>query len=758
MKKILYTTIFVCVTCILFAQVPGSWNAHFSYRSVVQVEFVDDNIFALAENGLFIYNESSKEIQTLSKVNGLSSVGLNCMAYCEATASFIIGYADGMLDIVSYPSLQVKPVPTIMQKNIYGSKAINRIVIAGDTAIIATDFGLLTYSMSDKHFITTTVLSLDGSYLPVRSVAVDETTIYVATNAGLYSVERLENLSDFSLWKQRTGIPHANDTIGQVAVCAGNLYYANHSEVASGQYDSVYVITDTVASPFKFQPGYVTNIVSRGNTCSIVGRYSARMYDETGKLLQLFDSLDTNNDYRDFVKSQAGDYYVPDAYFGLRHIGYTGVILPNGPNSNAVNEIYYRDNQLHMVSGSVSLWTMFHYSVLTEGGGWYGHTNWKLANSICVYPMPQESVYYVGTYGYGFAENTVAWQTDTVYALDNSEMHNYYLSDKNCAVYDITSDASGMLWIVNPGNEYPLIAWDRKKTWYPFYFAKSSGSLYNQQNLYNHVLVDSRNTKWLTGTGKLVAFTENGTFDDDTDDITVTIPLTDGEGTIASRTTCVAEDIDGTIWVGTNQGIAIHSSPSRVFKDRQTISRIKIEIDGEVGYLLSAESITCIAVDAANRKWIGTENSGVFLISENGTEQLLNFTKTNSPLPSNYITSIAIDQSKGEVYIATENGLVSYISDATMGDASMESIKIYPNPVRGSYEGNVYIEGLVYEATVKITDISGNLVQTLTSNGGTAVWDGKNTSGSYVRTGVYLVYVSDETGTYTKVTKLAVVR
>lgn len=758
MKKILYTAIFVCVTCILFAQAPGSWNAHFSYRSVVQVESVDDNIFALAENGLFIYNESSKEIQTLSKVNGLSSVGLNCIAYCEATSSFIIGYADGMLDIVSYPSLQVKPVPTIMQKNIYGSKAINRIAIAGDTAIIATDFGLLTYSMSDKQFITTTVLSLDGSYLPVRSVDVDGTTIYVATNAGLYSVGRLENLSDFSLWKKRIGIPHANDTIGHVAVCAGNLYYANHSEVASGLYDSVYVITDTVASPFKFQPGYVTNIVSRGNTCSIVGRYSARMYDETEKPLQLFDSLDTNNDYRDFVKSQAGNYYVPDAYFGLRNIGYTGVILPNGPNSNAVNEIYYSDSQLHMVSGSISLWTMFHYSVLTEGGGWYGHTNWKLANSICVYPMPQESVYYVGTYGYGFAENTVAWQTDTVYALDNSEMHNYYLSDKNCAVYDITSDASGMLWIVNPGNEYPLIAWDRKKTWYPFYFAKSSGSLYNQQNLYNHVLVDSRNTKWLTGTGKLVAFTENGTFDDDTDDITVTIPLTDGEGTIASRTTCVAEDIDGTIWVGTNQGIAIHSSPSRVFKDRQTISRIKIEIDGEVGYLLSAESITCIAVDAANRKWIGTENSGVFLISENGTEQLLNFTKTNSPLPSNYITSIAIDQLKGEVYIATENGLVSYISDATMGDASMESIKIYPNPVRGSYEGNVYIEGLVYEATVKITDISGNLVQTLTSNGGTAVWDGKNTSGSYVRTGVYLVYVSDETGTYTKVTKLAVVR
>ena len=271
---------------------------------------------------------------------------------------------------------------------------------------------------------------------------------------------------------------------------------------------------------------------------------------------------------------------------------------------------------------------------------------------------------------------------------------------------------------------------------------------------FEDLLIDSRGIKWLAGESKLVAYYENKTFDDESDDLCVQIPLTDGEGTIASRTTCIVEDLDGEIWIGTNQGIAVHSSPSRVFKDRKNISRIKIEIDGEVGYLLSSENITCIAVDGANRKWIGTENSGVFLISENGTEQLLNFTKNNSPLPTNTITAISINHETGEVFIGTDEGLISYIGNATQGDTEMKNISIYPNPVRESYDGNIYIKGLVADAIVKITDVSGNLVRTLTANGGTAEWDGRNIYGNRVSTGVYLVYTSNETGESTSVSKI----
>ena len=149
-----------------------------------------------------------------------------------------------------------------------------------------------------------------------------------------------------------------------------------------------------------------------------------------------------------------------------------------------------------------------------------------------------------------------------------------------------------------------------------------------------------------------------------------------------------------------------------------------------------------------------TEKSGVFLISENGTEQLLNFTQNNSPLPSNAIRSIAIDHETGEVYIGTEEGLVSYIGDATIGNSAMNDVYVFPNPVRETYEGDVYIKGVVADATIKITDVSGNLVRTINANGGTAVWNGRNLYGDRVNTGVYLIYVSDETGKYTKVTKI----
>ena len=150
---------------ISFAQVPGTWNEYFSFRNIQQLEAVDDNVFALSENGIFIYNTSTQEIQKVTKLNGLSTVGLTCMAFCDSTSSFLIGYGDGTLDILEYPSLRVHAIPTIANKSIYGSKKINSIVMKSDTAVIAAEFGVLTFSMTTKNFISTTILSDDGSYV-----------------------------------------------------------------------------------------------------------------------------------------------------------------------------------------------------------------------------------------------------------------------------------------------------------------------------------------------------------------------------------------------------------------------------------------------------------------------------------------------------------------------------------------------------------------------------------------------------------------
>lgn len=754
MKRTFFCLYLLIASILTSAQVPGTWNEYFSFRNVQQLESVDDNVFALSGNGIFIYNTTNQEIQKITKLNGLSNVGLTCFAFCDSTSSFLIGYSDGTLDILHYPSLKVQSIPTIAQKNIYGSKNINSIAMHNDTAIIASDFGVLTFSMSSYKFISTTILSNDGSFVPTKSIAYYNNKIYAATTKGIFTVSlNYANLSDFSIWEKLTNISHENDTISHIAALNGTIYYA-HINSADRNQDSIFKITNGKSEAFKTQKSNITHIYARNNQLCISSFASASIYNQDEMLKYQFDEISINSRFYDIVKLANGNIFVGDKYYGLYEYSTKNNIIPNCPLSNHVTDLYFQDNALHMVCGNIALWEKMYYNVKHYDGTWYGHSDWQYNNSICVYPVKNSGVYYVGTYGNGFSENEVAWETGKTFDASNSILQTYYLDKTQTVVNDITTDSKGTLWILNSGNNNPIVARDKNNNWYSYYIAQTSGNIINQKNLFKQFIIDRRGYKWLAGTGNLTVFYENGTLDNTDDDAIVRIPLADNEGTIASQTTCVVEDLNGEIWIGTNQGIAVHSSPSRVFRDRQNISRIKIEIDGEVGYLLSSENITCIAVDGANRKWIGTENSGIFLISENGTEQLLNYTKTNSPLPSNTIKSLAIDHTTGEVYIGTEEGLVSYTSDATAGDMAMNDIYIFPNPVRETYDGNIFIKGVVADAIIKITDISGNLVRTVNANGGTGVWDGRNTFGDRVSTGVYLIYISDETGEYTKVSKI----
>jgi sugar lactone lactonase YvrE len=218
----------------------------------------------------------------------------------------------------------------------------------------------------------------------------------------------------------------------------------------------------------------------------------------------------------------------------------------------------------------------------------------------------------------------------------------------------------------------------------------------------------------------------------------------------------IAEDKDGAIWIGTSQGVAVYNNPSQIWEsDNYYATQPGLDLnDGIYHPLLSTETVTAIAVDGANRKWLGTSNSGVYLVSESGEAEVLHFTAENSPLLSNNIKSIAINEISGEVFFGTDKGLISYQGDAIGGKDNYDEVYVYPNPVRETYEGPVTITGLISESAVKITDIAGNLVYKTTSLGGQAVWDGRNLNGKRVRTGVYLVFCNDKYGEETKIAKL----
>jgi hypothetical protein len=173
-------------------------------------------------------------------------------------------------------------------------------------------------------------------------------------------------------------------------------------------------------------------------------------------------------------------------------------------------------------------------------------------------------------------------------------------------------------------------------------------------------------------------------------------------------------------------------------------------------YLLGDEQVNCLAVDGGNRMWIGTANSGLYLI-EDDTITVAHFTETNSLLPSNSIQSVAIMPSTGEVFVGTDKGIASYRSDASEASEDMSGAYAYPNPVRPDYGGYISVAGLMDNTVVNIVDAGGNLVCKTRSHGGTAVWDGKLPDGRRATAGVYTALCNEPGGKHT-VVKILVIR
>jgi ligand-binding sensor domain-containing protein len=266
--------------------------------------------------------------------------------------------------------------------------------------------------------------------------------------------------------------------------------------------------------------------------------------------------------------------------------------------------------------------------------------------------------------------------------------------------------------------------------------------------------------KWIIlprGRG-LFAFNENETIDNTSDDKKKYVSVMDENGdVIANDIHAIAEDKEGLIWVGTNKGIVFYYNPENVFESTAFYAQqIKIpnENPGQANFLLEAETVTAIAIDGANHKWFGTENGGVFMMSADATKELLHFTKENSPLLSNSILGITIEPNSGEVFFATDKGVISYRSTTTEGEESFHNVYAFPNPVKPGYEGLIAITGLVTDADIKISDIAGNVVYQTKAEGGQATWNGRKFSGEKVQTGVYLVFCSNDDGSKTYITKI----
>jgi hypothetical protein len=362
---------------------------------------------------------------------------------------------------------------------------------------------------------------------------------------------------------------------------------------------------------------------------------------------------------------------------------------------------------------------------------------------------------FIGSWGHGLMEFDNG-ELKEIYTPANSSLQYYAgYGEGYLRIGGVALDKDNNLWVTNDGAPNILSIRKPAGEWKSYNLGDKGTAID-----VGGIVIDNENQKWMQLRDfALFVFNDNNTPDNIADDKKKKLTSSDGlQNVEASSIVCMAVDREGQLWLGTDQGVARIFSPGNVFTGGDyDAQRIMVEEEGYLHPLLETEAVTAIAVNGNNEKWLGTEKAGVFLMSADGGTQLLHFTDANSPLLSNTIQSIKI-ASNGEVYFATSLGIVSYKDYKVESASTLDSLFIYPNPVRPEYQGSVYISNLVNESNVKITDVAGGLVWETQAQGGQVIWDGHNLEGRKVNTGVYYIFVTNSDGSQKKSGKVLFVR
>jgi ligand-binding sensor domain-containing protein len=739
----------------------GQWRSHLPYRSGPYVTQSAEKVYFSTEASVLVVDKAEGFIDFLDKTDGLSNTGISLVEYHAPTGILMVVYENSAFDLV-YPDGEVvtfRQIPNF--SNFVGEKTIEQVYLETDsTVLIAANFGLSKFNLRREEFVWTTFTGL-----PVENVLTWRERIYLATEEGIYETsQRSSTPEDFSSWNlldQEEGFPLLYSTYA-LGVFQDQLYFDLDGDLH--RYDGA-KLTFVQTAPSGTDLAYLRTLGSE-----LFVAYACR----TGCPGQVF-YLEENGIINTIpagcigiptsvVKDQQGRIWFGDRYRFFR-------VLPslesgdclyqeyNSPFSIENKEIAIRDGALWLATGGVT--QTFNYRFLDHGvaslidGQWtiYNRNNTTafrgadvndgdddLFDFITIVIHPVNGKVYAGSFFEGLLEyDGVEF---TLYNDQNSSLGNALGDSKRTRIGGLAFDEGNHLWVANHGAEFPISVRTNEGEWQNFAPACNVRDLHQ-------LTVDGSGYKWIASNNSavgLIVFDE-GDLSDPNDDRCRTFTSSNSE-LPTNRVNCLVTDQDGDVWVGTSEGIIVFECGNAAF-DPNCVGSARVFSEGGFNEaLLNTEDIKTIAVDGANRKWIGTTN-GVFVLSPDGEEEVAHFTSNDSPLLNDNIVDIAIDGETGEVFIGTDGGIISYRSNATDGARfhNDASAKVYPNPVRPDYQGPIAIQDLSRDANVKITDITGRLVFETTANGGQAIWDGTDYTGRRVATGVYLVFSTDNTRT-----------
>lgn len=743
------------------------WRTHLASYNTTAVAEAENDVYAMADGTIYSYGKNDNNVKMYTKLNGLSDSDVKLIRYNMAVHTLMIVYSNGNIDLMSRDGMY--NLPYLKNAGNIQDKTPNEINFVGDRAYLSTHFGIVVIDMKKKEVSETYKLGMK-----VYSSCLHGEMIYASTERGLYAASTKDNLMDFNNWKQ---LPtHGADFDSKKIVRIGifqnklclcipgaGLYYRNDG----GQF-----------IPFLKQI-YIEGMTIQGD----------RLLAHTGENLYIYTSLESPAEIVSpgVVKDvsalkNTNTYWVASGTKGLIGIRrknanafetFVSGLNIEGPKRNFCTFMTIQGGKLLVTGGD--RWTdRFNRpgTLMTYEGGKWTNFDETTVNKAVGYACrdytgvavdPDDAGhYFVSTFGEGVIEikdNKYVQlynhtNTPLVSAIDPSP--NYV------RVGGVSFDKQKNLWMTNSGVQNGIVVRTADGKWKSLFYKGVSGV-----PLVDKILVTSKGHKWVNvprGTPGLLVFDDNGTPTDNTDDKSNFFTLlrnARGEALNVSAFYCMAEDLNGEVWLGTDHGPVICSSPEAAIKDPQKFFGsviVRPNDDGSNGVFLDSEQIKAIAVDGGNRKWLGTGSSGIFLVNPTGTETIQHFTTENSPLLSNHIQSIAIDHKTGEVFIGTDKGIISYLGDATQGSPDYSDVYAFPNPVRPDFDGSVTITGLIADSNVKITDLNGNLIYQAQSAGGQVTWNCRSHKGQRVATGIYLVLASTAQGAESVVTKIAVVK
>ena len=776
MSKSIQSLIFLIAIFLsnnLFSQLAiGDWREHLPYSHAKCVAEAENKIYCSTDIGLFSFNKNDNSVEKHSIITGLSDIGINSIRYSEEENALLIAYSNANIDLIENNTIY--NISDIKRKPNLGNKTINNILFIGNRAYLSCGFGIVVIDLDKKEVKDTYFIGNNGTKINVLDLTFDGANLYAATEYGIYKADiNNQNLANFQFWQRLENIPNFNQEFNCIKYFGGKVLINYRNEISN--VDTLYVYDGLNWDYFEadFNKRIYSLEVSY-NKLLISTMWKLLVYNENFERINMIYTYGYSDaDPHHAIFDTDNTIWIADNSKGLiKNINtWTSEqpIYPNGPDNSKVVDIEIADGELWAATGGkdgswTNLWNKAEVFSFIENK-WETYNKNSISEmsqaidiiKVMIDPLNNKHVF-AASWGGGILE-FMNGELIEIYNDSNSSLQNIIPGSKYVRVGGLVFDNDHNLWATNSEVANPISVkkangtWSNGEEWLSFPY----GNIMDAPTV-SEIFITQAGHKWAVlprGYG-LFVFDNNNTIENFDDDQVKQFDVHDENGKIISNNIfSIAEDKEGTIWLGTNKGILVYYNPSSVFYSTNFYAqKVILEIDGSAQYLLETETVTAIEIDGANRKWFGTEKAGVFLMSEDGTEQILNFNTENSPLLSNTITSIAIDENSGEVFFGTTNGIISYRGTAIEPKEDFNEIYAFPNPVRENYSGDITIKGVVANSNVKITDISGNIVFETEALGGQAIWNGNNFSGKRVQTGVYLVFCSNEDGSKTHVTKL----